>query len=192
MVTIRGNMKHMTIAAFAISLVLGVFSPALIPTLWHLRHGDHTEQEGKLIPVPQGWYASAELFRAVELIKPSLTVFSHAGSARAYLGALTGPPPDSEEEFFKRFENNYRKSRANMQLRGPFKMGNSGSEAVCMQSLPAQLPGSAFVSCLLFGGTWTAEFMGDQSQVDNFFQVVRGASSAHLSVLTTPSGVHGG
>ena len=148
-VTTSRNMKHMTIAVLAISLVVGVFSPALIPTLWHLRHGGRTEQEGRLIPVPPGWYASAELFRTVELIKPSLTVFSGAGSARASFGPLPGPPPASPEEFFKRFEDFYRKSRAEMLVRGPFKMGNSGSEAVCMQSLPAQLPGSAsfHVSC---------------------------------------------
>ena len=69
------TMKRTLLPAAALLLVLGIFSPALIPVLWHLRHGNVVAYKGKLVPVPRNWYPRVESQRLEICTASAYSVF---------------------------------------------------------------------------------------------------------------------
>jgi hypothetical protein len=172
---VLSTMKRTLLAVLL--LVIGVFSPALIPLLWHFRHGDVVEYKGKLVPVPRNWYPSVE-FQRLDISQPPLTVFFLWGPAPAwsFLEPLSGPRPTSVEEGYRSFETYYRAYRVTPgnDVTGPLRMGHGDGEASCMKQSPIRGDGSTTVSCLLFAGTWMAEFVGRTNAAEDFLQIIRG------------------
>jgi hypothetical protein len=170
-------MKRALLSAFALFLVVGIFSPALMPPLWHLRHGNEVEYKGILVPVPRNWYPSVES-RRLDISQPPLTVFSLWGapSAWSFLEPVSGSRPASVEENYRSFETYYRAYRVNPgnDVKGPLRLGRGDGEASCMKQSPIRGDGHTTVSCLLFAGTWMAEFVGRTSEAEDFLQVIRG------------------
>jgi hypothetical protein len=168
-------MKRILLAALL--LVLGVFSPALMPLLWHLRHGDVVEYEGKLVPVPRNWYPSAGS-RRLDISQPPLTVFFlwRPTAAWSFLEPLSGPRPTSVEGGYRSFETYYRAYRVapGNDVTGPLRTGTGDSEATCMKQSSIRGDGRTSVSCLLFAGTWMAEFVGQTNAAEDFLQIIRG------------------
>lgn len=170
------QLKRVALCAITILLVVAVFSPALIAVLWHLRHGDVISYEGKLIPIPRNWYPRVE-FQKLEITKPPLTVFSY-GSAPpvfSWLGPL-GNRTHSVEETYESFETYYRAYGvgSNEIVSESLRLGSGDSEAICMKKSLMKNDERASVSCLLFAGTWNAEFIGQPREVENFMQMIRG------------------
>lgn len=172
-------MKRFVLCAITVLLVLAVFSPALTPLLWHLRHGELVELYGKQVPVPRYWYAEVGI-RKVDLVKPPLTIcyllFYQPPPVWSFIGPLSSEPSSLPvEEVYKSFEVNYRAHRvsSDYDVTGPVRIGNGKSNAVCMKQSRIQGKEHSMVSCLLFSATWIAEFVGETREVDNFLQVIR-------------------
>lgn len=170
------NVKRAVLLVTAISLVLAVFSPAVMPLLWHLRYGYALEYRDKIVLVPGGWYPRTQ-FRGLDISKPALTVFSLGSPppAWSFLSPLSVAPSRSVEETYRSFETYYRAYRATSDnaVTGPLRMGHGNAEATCMEQSSIQDGKYTIASCLLFGGTWQAEFVGETSEVQNFLRVVR-------------------
>ena len=170
-------MKAVALSAAALLLVAGAFSPAIMPLSWHLRHGDVIEYQGKLVPVPQGWYPKVES-RHLDISKPPFLIFSvdRPPPAWSVLEPLSDTRPLSVEETYRSFETYYRAYGVSPRntVTGPLRIGRGESEASCMKQSPIQGAEHTNVSCLLFAGTWRAEFVGRTNEVEKFFQVIRG------------------
>jgi len=165
------------LSASVLLLVVGVFSPALIPLLWHLRYGNVVEYRGLLVPIPRSWYPSLES-RRLEISQPPLTVFSlwDAAPAWSFLEPLSDSRPASVEENYRSFETYYRAYRVNPgnDVTGPLQIGRGEGVGSCMKQSPIRGGGHTTVSCLLFAGTWMGEFVGRTSEADDFLQVIQG------------------
>jgi hypothetical protein len=88
---------------------------------------------------------------------------------------MPGHTTNSPEEVYKSFESLYwtRLVKNGEVVSGPIRIGTSEGEAVCMKNaLSPRNRAKAVASCLMFRATWTAEFVGDEKELDNFFQVI--------------------
>jgi hypothetical protein len=161
---------------------LGIFSPGLVSFLWHTLHGNTVEYAGKRIPVPLRWYAHIES-HSVQLSKLPITVF-FLGEPHPVWSFLEPNPghmtsSNSQEEIYQSFVNAYWTLRPKNDdiVSGPIRIAASGGEAVCMKSSSLRNKDRVSAACLFFRGTWMAEFVGDETEISNFFQVISGTSS---------------
>jgi hypothetical protein len=162
----------------AVLLILGTLSPRLRTIFWHARHGDEITYHGRTIPVPRGWYPQIKS-GSVDLTRFPPTVFSSSGPLAAW--AFIRPTSQSFsmtlEERYRSFEQTQRSIRSQNgdAVTGPLTIGSGQYEAFCMESVLRSAPSRATATCLLFQGTWTAEFIGDNTEMNTFLQVIRGA-----------------
>ena len=176
----KQNLKRGALVVLAIMLPLGVFSPALVPVLWHLRHGDVVEYRSKRFPVPRNSYAELG-HHSIEVTRPRLTVFSSRTPPVAWIviTPLANTQSGSTEDLYQRFETYYRAYRvdADDDVEKPIRLRNGEFDAVCMKKSPIKFPQEVLASCLMFEGTWTAEFVGRADEFDNFINAIRGTRS---------------
>ncbi len=180
-------MKRVIIITLLILVPLGVFSPGLVSSLWHARHGNNIEYAGKRIPVPLRWYAHIES-HSVQLSKLPSTVFflSEPYPVWSFLEPSPGQvtSSNSQEEIYKSFVNAYwtlRPKNGDV-VSGPIRIAAIEGEAICMKSSSPRNNAKISASCLMFRGTWMAEFVGDEKEIGNFFQVISGTSSLNAHV----------
>lgn len=183
-------MKRVILIIFLILIPLGVFSPGLVSLLWHVRHGNNIEYAGKRIPVPLRWYAHIES-HSVQLSKLPITVF-FLGEPHPVWSFLEPNPghmtsSNSQEEIYKSFVNAYwtlRPKNGDV-VSGPIRIAATEGEAICMKSFSPLNKAKLSASCLMFGGTWMAEFIGDKKEISDFFQVISGTSSLNANAYVT-------
>lgn len=173
-------MKRIVLIALATLSPLVIFSPSLVSLLWHARHGNSIEYAGKRIPVPPRWYAHIES-HSVQLSRPPLTVFSLEAPSPvwSFLRPSPAKPTVSQAEIYKSFEDTYwtLHAEAGDAVSGPIRIQTNEDEAVCMKASSPRNNDKVYVSCLMFRGTWMAEFVGDANEIGKFFQVISGMSS---------------
>jgi len=172
------RMKVTILMAAAMLLISGILRPSLRTRLWHARHGGEITYHGRTFSVPRGWYPEIKSGR-VDLTRFPPTVFSSGGPLTAW--AFIRPiPQDSSmtlEEKYRSFEQVQRsvRSQDGDAVTGPLTIGSGQYEAFCIESVLRRAPSRATATCLLFQGTWAAEFIGDNTEMNTFLQVIRGA-----------------
>ena len=169
------KIRRASLAALALIGVLLTFAPVLVTLFWHLRHGSALQYRGRTIRVPRRWIARAEP-QGLTLSKLPLTVFSlDRFSGAIDLSLLAGRRSVTLDEVYLSWERALRTLAAEMDedVTGPVRTGTGPVETICMKFSSTHLKAAARASCLLFQGTWSAEFIGDEEDIDTFFQVVR-------------------
>jgi len=171
---------RVALAGCGLLLGIGLFSPRMKPVLWHLQHGDYIAYQGKSFFVPGNWYAYSD-YHIVQFLKPHLTVLS-LGRPSPVWSFFELLPPQSEplEARYERFEVYYKAYRvtAKEDVKGPIRLGAGDREAVCMTSFAIQGRSPTFISCLIFAGRWTAEFVGEAQEAENFMEVIRSTTES--------------
>lgn len=171
------RMKVTILTAAGTLLILGILSPSLRTRLWHARHEAEITYRGRTFPVPRGWYPEIKSGK-VDLTRFPPTVFSSGGPLIAW--AFIGPIPQGASmtlgELYRSFEQVQRSVRSqDGDVTGPLTIGSGQYEAFCVESVLRRAPSRATATCLLFRGTWSAEFIGDKTEMNTFLQVIRGA-----------------
>jgi hypothetical protein len=163
--------------AILLALVLMIAAPALVTLAWHLRHGKTLECRGKAIFVPPRWIAHIDVGNDVTLTKlPLLVTLKPGANALNSISVGQSSPTHGEavELQHKTFESLFWNlhSGAGEAVSGPIRMGSGSQEAFCMEGVT---PGTtkASVSCTILGGTWSAYFMGDKKDMQEFFTIIR-------------------
>ena len=173
-------MKGKVLVALRVLTLSIVFCPAIFSLSWHVFYGREIEYAGKRIPVPRRWYAHVER-DSVQLSKLPLTVFflDEPRPVWSYIKPIPGhvPHPPSEEELYKSFEATYWtiRGRGSDEVSGPIRISTSEGNVICMKSASHEDKDryKATASCLLYRGTWEAEFVGDEREFDTFIQMIR-------------------
>jgi hypothetical protein len=172
-------MARTVVVAVATALCLLImFVPKLSTEWWHLQNGDSIRYQDRTIPVPHKWRPEIKAGK-LELTELPLTLFSQRRPYRAWAFlapiAVSGNLP--LEERYKSFVKLQRgvRSQGEATVEGPLTIGDGDNEAICMKSTRGQKPSRATVSCLMFRGSWTAEFIGSETELQNFFDVVKRA-----------------
>ncbi|MFY9804894.1 MAG: hypothetical protein WA211_09645 [Candidatus Acidiferrales bacterium] len=169
--------KNLT-ASSILTIVPLITSPTLATLAWHVRHGHTIECRGKPVYVPMRWIAEIDgrnnatltKFPLVLPLQPGGTVLERSITIGQYLPARNRNVNDQYKTFEGWFWNLH--SELRQAISGPIRMGSGSEEAFCMEgSDPATIRITA--SCLVLGGTWTADFIGNKPDVEDFFTIVR-------------------
>src|SRR5580704_11504882 len=172
--------KRFFLITLPILLLLCLISPALYALIWHIQHGNRIIFNGTEAEIPRGWVATSREHRNLTFVKFPVIVFGLRRSTSGFsLGQVPTSAPHDPEELYRSWVS------VNWSLwnggggvvKGPFPIGASGKEIVCMTSFPNAASGDGMASCLLFERTWLAQFMGSEKDAESFFKVVRGASA---------------
>jgi hypothetical protein len=164
-------------ASILLALLLMIMTPTLVTVAWHLRHGNAIECRGKAIFVPLRWIAYIGDSNDAVLTKPPLVVWPESrATVTSMISVGRWPPAGGEinELHYKTFENLFWNLHSGFgeAISGPVRMGSGQLEAFCMEGVT---PGTsrASVSCTILGGKWTADFMGDKRDVEEFYTIIR-------------------
>jgi hypothetical protein len=154
-----------------------IMAPTLVTLAWHLRHGNTIESRGKAIFVPLRWIAYIGDSNDARLTKlPLVLPLKPMAIVESTISVGQWLPARGEinELHYKTFENLFWNLHSGFgeAISGPVRMGSGPLEAFCMEGLT---PGTsrASVSCVILGGKWTADFMGDKKDVEEFYSIIR-------------------
>ncbi len=160
-----------------VALLLMIIAPTLVTLGWHLRHGNTIECRGKAIFVPLRWTAYIGDSNDAMLTKLPLVLSLKPGaSVLSWISVGQWLPTQGEniELDYKTFESLFWNlhSEFGEAISGPVRMGSGPLEAFCMEGAT---PGTnrASVSCAILGGKWTADFMGDKKDLNEFYTIIR-------------------
>lgn len=160
-----------------LALLLLVLAPTLVTLAWHLRHGNTIECRGKAIFVPPRWVAHIGDGNGAILTKLPLVVSLKPGArvlSSISIGQSLSTRGENIELQYKTFESMFRNLHSDLgeAVSGPLRMGSGAQEAVCMEgATPGTTRSSA--SCAILGGKWTADFMGDKKDMEEFYAIIR-------------------
>src|SRR5258708_16251996 len=165
-------MRHALLVSLLTTLFGIGFGPLLVTTAWHWRYGNFVKCADKEILVPLRWYPTVEL-RSVSLVKLAPTIFTdHIIKAYVGLSPLSQPAEtrDEIEELYKGFASTYwTKLTADRDVvEGPIRIGAGTNEAFCMQSFPRNNKNWFHDMCIVFHGTWSADFQGGEEDRKTF------------------------
>jgi hypothetical protein len=160
-----------------VALLLMITAPTLVTVAWHLRHGNTIECRGKAIFVPLRWTAYIGDSNDAMLTKLPLVVWPKSGAtvpSTISVGQWLPTRGENIELHYKTFESLFWNlhSEFGEAISGPVRMGSGSLEAFCMEGVT---PGTTrvSVSCAILGGKWTADFMGDKKDKEEFYTVIR-------------------
>jgi hypothetical protein len=165
-------------AGMLLAIVLLVIAPTLVTLTWHLRHGDTIECRGELIFVPSRWTADIGDGNNVMLTKLPLIIplIPRATSIPEWISVGQAFPVRGEtiEDRYKTFKSIFSNLHSDLgdAVSGPVRIGSGPQEAFCMEGATPKTTRSS-VSCMVLGGKWTADFMGDRKDMDEFFTIIR-------------------
>ena len=155
------------------------FAPGLFLVYWHLRHGNAIVLMGKHVPVPWHWYAEID-FHTVKLNKlpitiPPIFLDEHPVFSWGWLQPIPFSKPSEAATHYKTEEILFWRLQEGTDrvVSDPIRMGSGDSEIFCLRASSKAGQWGSMVSCLMFQGTWQADFLGAESDVDSFLQVVR-------------------
>jgi hypothetical protein len=180
------RLRQLVLFSWVVLIVLGCFLPTLQTALWHLRHGISIRYKDKNIPIPPRWIASTStegILQGVQLTKlPISILFGDRPQGLVFLSPLEHRSGESLQEISRSWVSRYwtlHDGRDEV-VSGPFmaKSGPGDAEVICMESFNRRVRTSISVSCLLFRGTWTADFFGDKRDITGFLGIVRKANWA--------------
>src|SRR5574341_953764 len=155
------------------------FAPGLFLVYWHLRYGNAIVQMGKRVPVP--WHRYAEIdFHTVRLRKlpitiPPIFLDDRPVPSWGWLEPIPFSKPSEAAARYKTEEGLFWRlqERTDRVVSDPIRMGSGESEVFCMRASSKAGQWSSMASCLMFQGTWRADFLGKESDIDSFVRVVR-------------------
>jgi hypothetical protein len=161
-----------------VALLLMIIAPTLVTLAWHLRYGNTIESRGKPIFVPLRWIAYIDDSNDAMLTKLPLVVWLQPrGTVPSTISVgqwLLPTRGENVEHRYQTFESLFWNlhSEFGEAISGPIRMGSGPLEAFCMEGVT---PGTtrASVSCAILGGKWTADFMGDKKDVEEFYTIIR-------------------
>ncbi len=160
-----------------LALLLMIVSPSLVTLAWHLRHGNTIESRGKAIFVPPKWTAYIDESYGAELTKLPFVLSLNRGAWNPSMISVHPLPPMGRENNgveYKTFESFFWNLHSDLgnAISGPFRTGSGPQEAFCMEAVS---PGTTrtYVSCAILGGKWTADFMGDKKDLEDFYTIIR-------------------
>jgi hypothetical protein len=164
------------IVAFVVAWVLWIFFPGERTLIWHLRHGNSIQYNGKTVPVPPRW--TAFLGNGVLFSKRPLTIlFQHKLQGRMSVGDPAGRGPSGTREQLTKlwvalFQSLH--SRSDEVVSGPQTIGSGPQEAICVEASSHGVAGRTTAACFVIDSKWTFQFEGDTKDLDSFFDVVKG------------------
>jgi hypothetical protein len=179
----RGSGKRLTLKRplLLALVVIAIFCPGFVTLGWHVFHGgtiqyEHRGQHREIL-VPLFWYGHADIYSATAN-KVGSNAYSWLFSKPSHFSVspLSTLPAFSYREGFNSFEKGFWSIIASEDdvVTGPIRVGSGESDGVCMQAISKrQHPGIAHLSCLLYQGTWGADFLGDEKDVNTFLGAMR-------------------
>jgi hypothetical protein len=163
--------------ASLVALLLLIVAPGLVTLAWQLRHGNTIDCRGKAIFVPARWIAEIGDNDDARLTKLPLVVSLKPGAgdlSMISVGRSLSPHGEDVEVQYKTFESLFWNLHSDLgeAISGPIRIGSGPQEAFCMEgATPGTTRSSA--SCAIEGGKWTAEFIGDKKDMQEFYAIVR-------------------
>ncbi len=174
----KRKLKSVLLFGLSVLLVLGCFSPRVVPVIWHVRNGDRVEFQGKRITVPKGWYPDEILYYNISFSKPRLTIFSDSPAAlSASFSVVPYKNAETREVIEQGREAAWRHEYAGVDYKtAPTKLFVNEADGFCMMHSPRKYPGLTWVNCSLFASRWDASFMGTSKEAETFLRVIHGIS----------------
>lgn len=170
----RSKLKRVLLVGLSAVLVLGCFSPRITPLIWHFRHGDTVEFNGKRMTFPKSWYPDEVLYYNVSFLKPRLTIFSERPALAASFSISPVRGEGSREDLDQRFEAAWRHLYAGVDYQtAPTKLFINEADGFCMMHSPRKYPGWTDINCSLFASQWNASFSGNTKEAETFLNVLR-------------------
>lgn len=162
---------------FVVLLVAGIFSPTLVTLAWHLYHGNTIECRREPVFVPSRWIAEIDDGNDAMLTKLPIIVplNPRVTPIQAWIAVGQSSPVRGVnlEDQYKSFRSWFSNLHSDLGegVSGPVRMGSGSQESFCMEGDVPRTNRSS-VSCLILGGKWRADFMGDKKYVEDFFKVI--------------------
>jgi hypothetical protein len=174
----RTRANNLCLAIFGTVFLLILLAPFLSTVWWHMRHGNHARSNGIRVPVPWPWQAHTK-GGVIYLQKWPVILSVHAPLLASVALAPIQDPPETEEQkqqFDEAFANLYRTKLAPSRdaVEGPIRIGVRGDEGICMQSVPTNSKDWLHTTCLIFRGTWSADFQGNAKDRKTVFGQILG------------------
>lgn len=174
----KAQKRAFWILGFFLGLLV-IFSPPLYAFGWHLRHGNVLIYKDKHVLVPPGWIADAEPQGLTMRRLPStLCTFFQLGWLARWISISKGAPlrnrtvQEAEESFEKAFWT-YPLAPAHAAVSGPIRMGVPPNDVFCMKATSSDGVRPVFVDCMLQQGTWSAHLVGEEKDVEAFYEVLQ-------------------
>lgn len=171
------RVTRIVVAGGLVATILLILSPALWVLAWHLRHGHTIECGGKSIFVPSGWiaeidggnHASLNKLPFIIPIKPEAGITSSIS-----IGQCVVTKSKNTDDLSKSFQSMFWNLHSDLGeiVSGPVKMGSGPQEVICMAGANPKTNRSSS-SCLLLGGKWSADFMGNTEDMTEFFAIIQ-------------------
>lgn len=169
-----------------LAVLLVPIAPTLLTLAWHLRHGSTIECRGKSIFVPLRWTADIDGGNNAFLTKLPLTVrlkFDLGSLGWISLGRSTFRRGDDLEAQYKTLESLFWNlhSDPGEAVSGPVRMGSGPHEVFCMEAATLGTTRHS-ATCSILGGSWTADFMGDKKDMEEFFKIIHRLNKSQRQV----------
>jgi len=166
----------------AFSAVLpAIFAPHLYEIGWHLARGDSLLYKDKRVPVPRGWTAHANKWNlTITKMSPTLFTYFRFEKPNPGISISKGSPlndrtiEQAEESFEKSFWTYPPPQAYSAEIAGPVKIRSTSDSVYCMTATQSGNDSNFYVKCLFQHATWEAEFLGTRTDVDKFYEILRG------------------
>lgn len=171
----RRKLYGVLLTFWALVFVAMFFAPALQTAAWHLRHGGGIEYRGKWIPVPARWVADSKPQGATLTKLPVWTLAKSPSLASISISLFGIPKYYNAGKNRREWEKLFRllHSGPDSVVSGPRELDTASGRAPCMEFYGRQTPNRLEASCLMFGGKWTADFLGGRADSRTFFRIVK-------------------
>jgi len=173
----RWSIRRVLLPILCVVISGVALGPTWVTIIWHLRHGNTVACVNHRIQVPLGWYASLEP-RSVTLLRFAPTVFTERIiRASIYMAPLEYQPQSRAEieQVYENFEKAFwtKLVPADNTIEGPMRLGTGSDESFCMRSFSLKKDQSPLrESCIVFQGTWRADFSGEKEDRETFHLLV--------------------
>src|SRR5882724_3731799 len=166
------------LAIFGTAFVLILIAPFLSSVWWHIRHGRYVESNGVRVSVPWPWQAHTKAGVIYLEKRPVILSVQTVLLASVALAPIRNPPETEEQrqQLYEVFANLYRAELVPGRdaVEGPIGIGAQDGEGICMQSVPTNRSDWFHTTCLIFRGTWSADFHGNSKDRKTVFSQILG------------------
>jgi hypothetical protein len=167
------RMARWLTVGIVVAILVFPITPVLVTLVWHLRHGNTIECRGKSIFVPLRWTAEIGDGNDAMLTKLPLAIWPPKPLTSIFFRQSVAAHDASIEDQYKTFQSLFWNLHSDLgeAISGPVRTGSGPREVFCMEGTTPHTTRSS-ASCVILGGTWTADFFGDKKDIAGFFTVI--------------------